>query len=89
MILFQASHQIVKRVRSNETTSTQEDGNAEFSEETRSENDNSVEDENAQFTSVVQVNFVFVSPEFSVDRIVPSYLHLFLPHLCILLYSSA
>uniref|UniRef100_A0AAF5Q077 Rap-GAP domain-containing protein n=4 Tax=Wuchereria bancrofti TaxID=6293 RepID=A0AAF5Q077_WUCBA len=48
------SHQIVKRVKSNETTSTQEDGNAEFSEETRSENDNSVEDENAQFTSVVQ-----------------------------------
>ncbi|KAL3997954.1 Rap/ran-GAP family protein [Acanthocheilonema viteae] len=48
------SHQIVKRVKSNETTTTQEDGNTEFSEETRSENDNSVEDENTQFTSVVQ-----------------------------------
>ncbi|EFO27774.2 rap/ran-GAP family protein [Loa loa] len=48
------SHQIVKRVKSNETTSTQEDGNAEFSEETRSENNSSVEDENVQFTSVVQ-----------------------------------
>lgn len=43
-------------MKSNETTSTQEDGNAEFSEETRSENDSSVEEENTQFTSVVQVN---------------------------------
>ncbi|VDM09819.1 unnamed protein product [Wuchereria bancrofti] len=77
------SHQIVKRVKSNETTSTQEDGNAEFSEETRSENDNSVEDENAQFTSVVQVNFVFVSCGFSVYRTVLFCLHLSFPNFLI------
>lgn len=61
---FQISHQSVKRVRSNETASTQEDETTQFSEETRSENDNSIEDENAQIISVVQVNFVFVEADF-------------------------
>ncbi|MCP9260056.1 Ral GTPase-activating protein subunit alpha-1 [Dirofilaria immitis] len=50
------SHQIVKRIKSNETPSTQDDGNVEFSEETRSQNDSSIEDENAQFISVMQLD---------------------------------
>lgn len=53
--MLQISHQIVKRVKSNETTSTEDDAYTEFPEETRSEKENPVEDDNAQFCSVVQV----------------------------------
>ncbi|VDN41887.1 unnamed protein product [Gongylonema pulchrum] len=50
-------HQTIKRVKSNETaSSTHDDGSGEFSEGTHSENDSSVEDENAQISSVVQAS---------------------------------
>ncbi|VDN07033.1 unnamed protein product [Thelazia callipaeda] len=54
-----ASHQVVKRMKSNETVSAPDGANIEFSEEIRSEN-SSVEDDNAQITSVIQViNYKF------------------------------